>query len=73
MTAVKNFGGNAQMTSVNHKNGTDRIAEVAKHSGRYCCEYRCEPLIDPRMIDEAIQPMLEDKDLSMYLVPSDLV
>ncbi|NMC29117.1 MAG: 3-deoxy-manno-octulosonate cytidylyltransferase [Pelolinea sp.] len=65
VTAVKNFGGNAQMTSVNHKNGTDRIAEVAKNIAADIVVniQGDEPLIDPRMIDEAIQPMLEDKDL----------
>jgi len=63
--AVRNFGGKAQMTSIDHKNGTDRIAEVARNieADIVVNIQGDEPLIDPRMIDEAIQPMLDDKDL----------
>lgn len=65
VTAVNNFGGKAKMTSIEHKNGTDRIAEVAKNieADIVVNIQGDEPLIDARMIDEAIQPMLDDKDL----------
>lgn len=65
VAVVKNFGGKAQMTSINHKNGTDRIAEVAKaiEADVVVNIQGDEPLIDPRMIDEAIQPMLDDREL----------
>ncbi|MCK5342938.1 MAG: 3-deoxy-manno-octulosonate cytidylyltransferase, partial [Candidatus Heimdallarchaeota archaeon] len=33
--AVKDFGGNAEMTDVNHKSGTDRIAEVVEKYSEY--------------------------------------
>ncbi len=65
VTVVNNFGGKAKMTSIEHKNGTDRIAEVAKNieADIVVNIQGDEPLIDARMIDEAIQPMLNDKDL----------
>lgn len=65
VTAVNNFGGKAKMTSIEHKNGTDRIAEIAKNieADIVVNIQGDEPLIDARMIDEAIQPMLDDKDL----------
>ncbi|RJQ41119.1 MAG: 3-deoxy-manno-octulosonate cytidylyltransferase [Anaerolineaceae bacterium] len=65
VTAVKQFGGKAQMTSIDHKNGTDRIAEVARDipADIVVNIQGDEPLIDPRMIDEAIQPMMTDMEL----------
>ncbi|HAF61176.1 MAG TPA: 3-deoxy-manno-octulosonate cytidylyltransferase [Anaerolineaceae bacterium] len=65
VAAVKQFGGKAQMTSIDHKNGTDRIAEVAKDipADIVVNIQGDEPLIDPRMIDEAIQPMTTDMEL----------
>ena len=64
VATVKNFGGKAQMTSIDHKNGTDRIAEVARDipADIVVNIQGDEPLIDARMIDEAIQPMLDDED-----------
>ena len=63
--AVRKFGGEAAMTSPNHSTGTDRIAEVAKDLDADIVVniQGDEPLLDPRMIDEAIQPMIDDPSI----------
>ena len=63
--AVEKFGGRAFLTSVNHKTGTDRIAEVAANieADIVVNVQGDEPLLDPRQIDEAIQPMIDDRTL----------
>ncbi len=67
MNAVIGFGGEARMTSPHHATGTDRIAEVAK--GTDCAlvvnVQGDEPLIKPDMIDQAIQPLLQDPSIPM--------
>ena len=64
---VKNFGGNVLMTSNKHQTGTDRIAEVAQGltSEIIVNVQGDEPLIDPTTIDQAITPLLVDKNLMM--------
>ena len=62
LEAVRGFGGVACMTSADHRSGTDRLAEVA---AELTCDIIVnvqgdEPLIEPVMIDEAIEPLLED-------------
>ena len=68
--AVNQIGGEAMMTSAGHETGTDRLAEVAQ-----CLDADIivnvqgdEPLIDPAMIDLALQPFLEEVDLQMGTV-----
>jgi len=65
--AVKNFGGKVEMTSTNHKSGTDRIAEVAKDldSDIIVNVQGDEPLIKPVMIDQVVKPFTNNKDLLM--------
>lgn len=60
--AVVAFGGKAQLTSVSHQTGTDRIAEVARDLDADVVVniQGDEPLLDARMIDEVVQPMLDD-------------
>ncbi len=65
--AVINFGGNAVMTSKAHKSGTDRIGEAVKNIK---CDVVVniqgdEPMIDPRNIDKAILPMVNDKSINV--------
>lgn len=65
--AVKAFGGESRMTSPSHASGTDRIAEVAEGLD---CDLIVnvqgdEPLIEPAMIDEAVQPFDGDPALMM--------
>ncbi|MGH9371736.1 MAG: 3-deoxy-manno-octulosonate cytidylyltransferase, partial [Vicinamibacterales bacterium] len=62
LEAVRSFGGVACLTSPDHPSGTDRLAEVAAEMS---CDIVVnvqgdEPLVEPLMIDEAIQPLLDD-------------
>lgn len=65
--AVKNFGGNALMTSVSHSCGTDRIAEAAENID---CDIIInvqgdEPFIRPEMIDDVIIMLRDDMHASI--------
>ena len=65
--AISAFGGEAIMTSLAHETGTDRLAEVAAglDSDIIVNVQGDEPLIDPAMIDQALQPLLEEPGLLM--------
>jgi len=67
LEAVRSFGGVACMTSTAHQSGTDRLAEVAAELGADIIVnvQGDEPLIEPAMIDEAIEPLLVDPLLMM--------
>jgi 3-deoxy-manno-octulosonate cytidylyltransferase (CMP-KDO synthetase) len=67
MEAVERFGGQAVMTSGEHPSGTDRVAEVAGTSdaGVMVNVQGDEPLIRPRVVDLAIEPLLGDETLKM--------
>jgi len=77
--AVEAFGGEVRMTSRAHRSGTDRLAEVAHTLD---CELIVnvqgdEPLLDPRMIDQAVAPFADASVLMSTLRrriddPSDL-
>lgn len=61
---VKSFGGEVEMTSVNHKCGSDRIMEVASRHPEisYICNLQGdEPLIKPESIDAVIRNVKEDE------------
>jgi 3-deoxy-manno-octulosonate cytidylyltransferase (CMP-KDO synthetase) len=81
LDAVLSFGGVACMTSSDHQSGTDRLAEVAAEMS---CDIVVnvqgdEPLLEPTMIDEAVQPLLDDPLVVMSTLrrridePSDLL
>lgn len=60
---VKSFGGNAEMTSAEHKSGSDRIMEVVSRHPEidYICNLQGdEPLIEPESIDAVIKHVIED-------------
>ncbi len=61
-SAVADFGGKAVMTSSEAANGTERVAEVAKavNASWIVNIQGDEPVIDPSMIDQLIQTMLEE-------------
>jgi 3-deoxy-manno-octulosonate cytidylyltransferase (CMP-KDO synthetase) len=65
--AVLAFGGVARMTSASHRNGTDRIAEIASDlaASLVVNVQGDEPLIEPAMIDEAVAPFSSDPTLMM--------
>lgn len=65
--AVENFGGKAVLTSKDHVTGTDRISEVAENLNvQVVVNIQCdEPFIKPGMIDDVVNPLLEDRDVPM--------
>ncbi|KPK37057.1 MAG: 3-deoxy-manno-octulosonate cytidylyltransferase [Phycisphaerae bacterium SG8_4] len=64
---VEGFGGKAVLTGAHHKSGTDRIAEVVeKMPADIIVNIQGDqPLIDPNMIDEAVQPMIDNDKIQM--------
>lgn len=71
LNTVKNFGGNAEMTSVNHNCGSDRIKEVVlRHPDiSYIVNLQGdEPLIEPESVDEVIKNVKDDSaDISTLI------
>lgn len=69
--AVKDFGGNAEMTSTEHKCGSDRIKEVVMRHPEisYIINLQGdEPLIKPDSIDEVAKNVkFEDADISTLI------
>ncbi len=68
--AVEAFGGKAVMTSPDCASGTDRLAQAAETTGGHSSDIIVnvqgdQPFIDPVMIDESVQPLLDDPDLPM--------
>ncbi|HQE83412.1 MAG TPA: 3-deoxy-manno-octulosonate cytidylyltransferase [Candidatus Hydrogenedentes bacterium] len=65
--AVAPFGAEIVMTRADHPSGTDRIAEaVADSDADIIANIQGdEPLIDPRVIDATIQPLLDDPHVPM--------
>lgn len=64
---VRGVGGTAIMTSPEHPSGTDRLAEAITHvAGDIVVNIQGDqPFADPRMIEEAVQPLLDDSELPM--------
>ena len=64
---VAAFGGQAIMTSPDHPSGTDRLAEaVEKVDTDIVVNIQGDqPFLDPLMIEEAVQPLLDDPTLDM--------
>src|SRR5262245_15181592 len=56
--AVADFGGEAVMTSAEHRSGTDRVAEaIASDSADIVVNIQGdEPMLDPVMLEEVIEP-----------------
>ncbi len=70
MDAVIGFGGKAIMTSESNRSGTDRVAEAAGIIGLELDDIVVniqgdQPLIDPRCIDEVVEPFFTEPDLGM--------
>ena len=62
MDAVAAFGGQAILTSAGCPTGTDRLAEVSKRTGAdiYVNVQGDEPMIDPALIDAAVNALKSD-------------
>ncbi|HKJ04795.1 MAG TPA: 3-deoxy-manno-octulosonate cytidylyltransferase, partial [Geopsychrobacteraceae bacterium] len=70
--AVRGFGGEVMMTRADHPTGTDRLAEVAIQldADLIVNVQGDEPLIDPLMIDQAVQPLLDQPSIKMGTLKS---
>jgi 3-deoxy-manno-octulosonate cytidylyltransferase (CMP-KDO synthetase) len=64
---VESFGGRAVMTSSDHPSGTDRLAEATRAMDAEIVVniQGDQPFLDPVMIDEAVQPLIDDPALPM--------
>ena len=63
LNKAKEFGAKVEMTSTEHKSGSDRICEVAKRHDEYDYILNMqgdEPQITPQVIDLAISTLIED-------------
>lgn len=66
LRAVEQFGGAAVMTPDNLRSGTDRVAYVARQRPDVDIVVNVqgdEPLIEPDMIDQAVEPLQHDSSL----------
>lgn len=65
--AVRDFGGEATMTSPGHASGTDRVAEAARAivAEVIVNVQGDEPMLDPAAIDAAARALLEDPAVPM--------
>lgn len=71
LSTVIGFGGRAVLTRNDHHSGTDRLAEVVAKRNDITIAVNVqgdEPCIDPRAIDQAIEPMLQDKSIQMATI-----
>src|SRR5262245_4106002 len=70
--AVKSFGGEATMTRRDHPNGTSRIAEAAQHldADIIVNVQGDEPEIEPKLIDLAIQTLIDHPDCPVATLAS---
>lgn len=66
-TVVRDFGGDVVMTRDDHETGTDRLAEVAEtlQDELIVNVQGDEPMIDPAMIQAAVEPLLTDRSIPM--------
>lgn len=72
VAVVEGFGGEVVLTRADHPTGTDRLAEVAAtiDSELIVNVQGDEPLIDPRMVDQAIAPLVENRQIQMGTLAS---
>jgi 3-deoxy-manno-octulosonate cytidylyltransferase (CMP-KDO synthetase) len=70
LKCVHDFGGKAVMTDSHHQSGTDRIAEAVSNMDVAVVVniQGDQPLINPVMIDEAVQPLLSDPSINMSTI-----
>lgn len=65
---VEDFGGTVQFTADTHRSGTDRCAEVAGREPAYDIIVNIqgdEPFIDPRQIDQVVEPLCNQPHLEI--------
>jgi 3-deoxy-manno-octulosonate cytidylyltransferase (CMP-KDO synthetase) len=68
--AVETFGGEARMTRLDHRTGTERVAEVAAHvDGEIFVNVQGdEPLLDPVAVETAVRALLEGPQAAVSTV-----
>ena len=68
--AVESFGGEARMTRLDHRTGTERVAEIAAHveGDIFVNVQGDEPLLDPAAVDAAIDALLEEPPAAVATV-----
>ena len=73
-SCVEGFSGKAVMTGPHHQSGTDRIAEaVAKLPADIVVNIQGDqPLLDPVMIDEAVQPLIDNPAIPMSTIKTEI-
>lgn len=65
---VKRFGGEAMMTPSDLRSGSDRVAYAATNLRQASIIVNVqgdEPLVEPAMIDEAVQPLVDDETIDV--------
>jgi 3-deoxy-manno-octulosonate cytidylyltransferase (CMP-KDO synthetase) len=74
LSLVKSYGGEAMITKNSHKNGTERIAEVArKFSAKLIVDIQGdEPLIQPKHIDKVVRFHLKNPSFDLVIPSSNL-
>ncbi len=67
LETVKDFGGEAVLTSKNHASGTDRLAEVAKHlKAEWVINVQGDlPFVRPQTISRTLRPLRRDRSIFM--------
>jgi len=67
---VESFGGEAHMTRVDHRSGTERAAEVAAHveGDIFVNVQGDEPMIDPAVVDAAVETLLDEPAAALATV-----
>jgi 3-deoxy-manno-octulosonate cytidylyltransferase (CMP-KDO synthetase) len=70
LQAVADFGGEARMTRVDHRTGTERVAEIAAHveGDVFVNVQGDEPLLDPAALDTAVGALLEEPQAGVATV-----
>ncbi len=68
--AVSDHGGKAIMTFETHASGSDRVAEAARHLNLAPSDVVVniqgdQPLFDPEMINQVVEPLIEDPSIPM--------
>ena len=72
VSVVESFGGEVMLTRVDHPTGTDRLAEVTeKIDAELIVNVQGdEPLINPQMVDQAVAPLVKNRQIQMGTLAS---